>query len=166
MKRILLLIFLATGASFAGRSQVSVNINIGVQPVWGPVGYNYVEYYYLPDIEVYYDVPHRQYIYLDHGRWMFSANLPRHCSNYDIYNGYKVVINQPRAYLYYSDHRQRYGRYRGYYGRQVIIRNRPHYRDYDNNYGYRNRKHDYDDDRYERKGRGHGHGRGRRRGHD
>ena len=44
-------------------AQVSVNINIGSQPVWGPVGYDYVEYYYLPDIDMYYHVPTQQYVY-------------------------------------------------------------------------------------------------------
>ena len=34
--------------------KVGVNINIGSQPEWGPRGYDYVEYYYLPDIEMYY----------------------------------------------------------------------------------------------------------------
>ncbi len=33
---------------------ISFNINVDRQPVWGPTGYDYVEYYYLPDIEVYY----------------------------------------------------------------------------------------------------------------
>lgn len=38
------------------QAQVSVNVNIGTPPVWGPVGYTNMEYYYLPDIEAYYDV--------------------------------------------------------------------------------------------------------------
>ena len=54
-------------------AQVSVYVNIGVQPLWGPVGYDYVEYYYLPEIECYYYVPRRQYVYLSNGRWTFSA---------------------------------------------------------------------------------------------
>ena len=157
MKRLILLFVLTAGAGLVSRSQVSINVNIGVQPVWGPVGYDYVEYYYMPDIEVYYDVPHGRYVYWDQGRWLFSAQLPARCRNYDIYNGYKVVINEPRAYLHFSDHRSRYGRYRGYYGRQVIIRNRPHH-------GYEGYRHYDDDDRYERRGRGRGHGHGHKKG--
>jgi hypothetical protein len=34
---------------------VSVSFNIDRQPIWGPTGYAHVEYYYLPDIEVYYE---------------------------------------------------------------------------------------------------------------
>ena len=76
-------------------AQVSVNINIGAQPVWGPVGYDYVEYYYMPDIEVYYYVPTRRYVYLSNGNWIFAAALPSRYSYYNIYTGYKVVINEP-----------------------------------------------------------------------
>jgi hypothetical protein len=37
-------------------AQVSVNISIGSPPAWGPAGYSQVRYYYLPDVEAYYDV--------------------------------------------------------------------------------------------------------------
>ena len=45
-------------------AQVRINVNIGAQPLWGPIGYQHVDYYYLPDIESYYYVPTRQFIYL------------------------------------------------------------------------------------------------------
>jgi hypothetical protein len=31
-------------------SQVSVNVNIGSPPLWGPSGYSNIDYYYLPDV--------------------------------------------------------------------------------------------------------------------
>ncbi len=107
---------------------VGVNINIGSQPVWGPVGYDYVEYYYLPDIDVYYYVPRRQFIYLSNGQWLFSLSLPVRYRAYDIYSGYKVVINEPRPYLHANVFRTRYAPYRGRHD-QVIIRssNEPKY---------------------------------------
>ncbi len=43
-------------------AQISINVNIGSQPLWGPVGYDHVDYYYLPDIESYYSVPRQQFI--------------------------------------------------------------------------------------------------------
>ena len=76
MKNFILFTLIAAG-SFIGKpasAQVNVNINIGAQPVWGPVGYDYVEYYYMPGIESYYYVPTRQFIYLTNGRWIFSKN--------------------------------------------------------------------------------------------
>src|SRR5678809_1729532 len=86
-------------------AQFRVNVNIGSQPVWGPVGYDHVDYYYLPDIETYYYVPTRQFIYFSNGRWIYSSSLPYRYRNYDLNRGYKVVVNQPRAYQNYSLHR-------------------------------------------------------------
>jgi hypothetical protein len=103
--------------------RVNVNVNIGSQPVWGPVGYDYVEYYYLPDIDIYYYVPRRQFVYLSGGRWIFSASLPVAYRSYDLYSGYKVVINEPRAYKYHNQHKVKYSSYKDNRGKQVIIRN-------------------------------------------
>jgi hypothetical protein len=116
---ILGLIFIPT----ASKAQVSLQINIGSQPQWGPTGYNHVEYYYLPDIESYYYVPRRQFVYLSNGRWVFSNNLPSRYSGYNLYNGYKVVINQPRPYAHFNDHKSKYTKYNGYHGKQNMIRN-------------------------------------------
>ncbi|MDP4263538.1 MAG: hypothetical protein Q8941_13510 [Bacteroidota bacterium] len=102
--------------------RVHVNFNIGSQPVWGPAGYDYAEYYYLPDIETYYYVPTRQFIYLSDGRWIYSSSLPPRCRNYDLYNGYKVVVNEPRPYRHFRADRERYAGYRGNHS-QAIIRN-------------------------------------------
>lgn len=101
---------------------VNVNINIGSQPVWGPVGYDHVDYYYLPDIETYYYVPTRQFIYLSNGNWVFAYGLPPAYRTYDLYSGYKVVINQPKAYQYFTTHKIKYVGYKGNRS-QVIIRN-------------------------------------------
>ena len=101
---------------------VNVNVNIGHQPVWGPVGYDYVEYYYMPDIEVYYWVPRRQFIYFSGGRWLFAASLPVAYRSYNLYSGYKVVINEPKAYLHFNNHKIKYKTYKGHYGKQTIIR--------------------------------------------
>ncbi|MBC7949638.1 MAG: hypothetical protein H7Y42_17255 [Chitinophagaceae bacterium] len=98
--------------------RVGVNVNIGSQPDWGPVGYERADYYYLPDIESYYYVPTGQFIYLSNGRWTFAAHLPSRYSRYDLYSGYKVVINRPYAYRYYNDDRIRYSNYRIYNGKQ------------------------------------------------
>lgn len=106
----------------SAQAQISLNVNIGSQPAWGPVGYDYVENYYLPDIDVYYDVPNRQYVYLNNNAWVRSRALPARYSNYNIYNGYKVVINESRPWNRADVYRTKYV---GYKGRkdQVIIRN-------------------------------------------
>jgi len=124
MKKLILciIIFFSTAIFKNANAQVSVNINIGSQPVWGPVGYDYAEYYYMPDMDMYYYVPRHQFVYLSNGNWVFSASLPARYRNYDLNNTYKVVINEPRAYLHYNVDRVRYSRYRGNHN-QVIIRN-------------------------------------------
>ena len=125
MKKAILIFLIAAGSLLQGSAsaQVSVNINIGAQPVWGPVGYDYVEYYYMPDVEVYYYVPSRQFIYLSNGRWIFATSLPYRYRTYNIYSGYKVVLNEPRPYLHFTTHKVKYAKYKGNNGRQVIIKN-------------------------------------------
>lgn len=121
MKKLILLgsvltALLMSPGTVQAQVRVGVSINIGDQPAWRVRGYDYVEYYYLPEIECYYYVPRRQFIYLSGGNWVFSANLPARYRGYDLYNGYKVVINQPRAYQYYQQHRVKYHKgnyYRG-----------------------------------------------------
>jgi hypothetical protein len=103
-------------------AQISLNVNIGSQPVWGPVGYDYVENYYLPDIDTYYDVPNRQYVYLNDNTWVRSSALPARYSSYNIYNGYKVVINEPTPWRRADVIRTKYKGFKGRHD-QVIIRN-------------------------------------------
>lgn len=107
-------------------AQVSVNVNIGTPPSWGPVGYSHVDYYYLPDIQVYYDIPGAQFIYFGNGRWYRSRYLPSRYRNYDLYSGYKVVLSDyhgDRPYTYFKQHKAKY--YKGYKGKpQRAIGNR------------------------------------------
>lgn len=100
---------------------LSVGVNISAQPEWGPVGYDHADYYYMPDIGVYYDVPAHQYVYLSNNVWVRRAYLPPTYSNYDIYHGYKVVINRAEPWRYDHDYRVRYASYRGRRD-QVVIR--------------------------------------------
>src|SRR5690349_11852372 len=122
MKKIILVLavlaFTAGIKKTEAQLRVSVNLNIGTQPEWGPAGYDYAEYYYLPDIDVYYSVPQRQFIYFSNGRWVFGASLPYMYRSYNLYNSYKVVINEPRPYLRADVYRVKYARYKGWYGKQ------------------------------------------------
>lgn len=127
MKKILICLTLTISASVIFKNagaqvRLNVNVNIGSQPVWGPVGYDYVDYYYLPDIECYYYVPNQQFIYLSGNRWVFSYSLPPRYRSYDLNTGYKVVVNEPRAYLHFQSDRVKYRGYRDNRS-QVIIRN-------------------------------------------
>ena len=95
-------------AASATQAQVSVNINIGSPPAWGPVGYTNMEYYYLPDIQSYYDVRASQFIYFGGNRWVRSSRLPNRYRNYDLYNGHTVVLNDYHGrtpYVYHEKHK-------------------------------------------------------------
>lgn len=144
-RKLLLLValFLVT---VSGQAQVSVNVNIGTPPVWAPAAPVEVHYYYLPDIEVYYDVPARRYIYLRNGRWIRSAALPARYRGYDLYHGQTIYLTDYRGnapYVYYKTHKVKYK------GNHAWRNNGNN----GNGNGNGNGKH---------KGKGHGKGKGRR----
>lgn len=110
MKKIIVcsVVFLSAAIFTNASAQFRVTNNIDSQPKWGLAGQEYVEYYYLPDIETYYYVPRKQFIYQSGGHWTFSSSLPADQKKYNLYRGNKVVINQPGAYRYYDQHKIKY----------------------------------------------------------
>lgn len=111
----LFLIALSILGLHTAQAQVSVNVNIGNAPDWGPAGYSNVEYYYIPDVEAYYDIKASQFIYYGNGRWVRARYLPSQYRNYDLYNGYKVVLNDYHGrtpYVNYKVHKVKY--HKGY----------------------------------------------------
>lgn len=129
MKKLIVIFSLMVAVLYTSRStaQIHISINIGHQPEWGPVGYDYVDYYYLPDINTYYNVATAQYIFLLNNKWHFAKKLPGFYHNYDVYNAYKVVVNRPDPYLNNRYDIDRYGMYKGYHS-QPILRNNAAYR--------------------------------------
>ncbi len=114
MKKIQL-IFLATILLFAFKTtaQISVNINLGARPVYHPQTYYYednVDYYFLPEIEAYFDNRNGFYIYYSSNRWVRSQNLPQYCGDYNINRGQRIAIeyhgNAP--YGDFVNHRRQY----------------------------------------------------------
>jgi hypothetical protein len=122
MKKIaLLFVFALLGLrSDESLAQVRIGFNIGIQPIWGPVGYDYVDYYFLPDIDVYYDVPGHHFIYFDGRAWIDSPVLPERYRDFDLYTAHKVVINEPRPWLRHDFYRDKYGSFRGHRGQEII----------------------------------------------
>ncbi|WP_343694472.1 hypothetical protein [Flavobacterium sp.] len=139
---------------FFAKAQVSINVNIGTPPSWGPQGYDDSRYYYLPDIDVYYDVNQSVFIYDNSGKWIREKRLPSRYRNYDLYGGYKVVLTDYRGdapYTYHTKHRANYPK--GYHGKpqknrgEKPVKNKP-------------KGHDKHDDKHKnnsKKGNGHGH---------
>lgn len=128
MKKIFLIAAIIAGGSLfqTAEAQLRINIraNIGSQPVWGPSGYDRAEYYYMPDIDVFYNVSKRQYVYEQRGRWIFSYSLPRQHRNYNLYTGYKVVVNENRPYRNANKYRTQYASYKNNHGQEAIRNSR------------------------------------------
>lgn len=123
MKKLVYIIIVFVGfiVPNVSKAQVSLNINIGSQPLWGPVGYEYARFYYLPEIEVYYDVAARKYTYYQGNRWVTKSRLPSRFRKFDIYKTYKVVLNDSNPWRYHNKHRSRYARYIHIHN-QVVLR--------------------------------------------
>lgn len=147
MKRLVIIFSLIAGISaFQNAAQaqnISVNINIGSQPAWGPVGYDYVDYYYFPDIDCYYGINTGLFHFRQSGRWIASRYLPVAYSHYDLYHLYKVVLNVNEPWRYHHHHYRDYARYKGH-RTQIVIRDSPDRRNYksrNNNIVWYNNKH-------------------------
>jgi hypothetical protein len=110
---------LAAFMSFSSlKAQVSVNVNIGSPPVWAPANHVEAQYYFLPDIDAYYDVPAARFIYIRNGAWYRSAHLPDRCRNYNLRGGNIVYLTDYRGnapYTYYKAHKIKYKKRGNYY---------------------------------------------------
>ncbi|MBU2444664.1 MAG: hypothetical protein KJ666_03700 [Bacteroidetes bacterium] len=99
---------------------ISLNFNLDTQPAWGPTGYDYVEYYYLPAIDVYYHVPQHRYYYFNKGRWIYRSSLPSRFGNYDFYNSYKVVVNEREPWRKHKTYKEKYSSYKDRHDQKPI----------------------------------------------
>jgi len=120
--RHLLVLVMAVFLSNIVDAQVRINLNFNIdrQPIWGPTGYDHVEYYYLPDVEAYYYVPQQRFYYYEGGRWISGSSLPSRYGGYDLYNSYKVVVNEPTPYRHHTTYREKYSSYKGRHDQQAI----------------------------------------------
>lgn len=156
---IALLMFTGLAFSQQANAQINVSINIGNQPAWGPSGYNHADFYYIPSINVYYDVMRGQYVYMNGNRWIYGAQLPPTYRNFDLYRSYKVVVNRPTPYMQNRNDIAMYGKYRNVHT-QAMNRDWNNYR----NYGHDNGNHSRNNGRgnnnnrngHGNNGRGHG----------
>ena len=148
-------------------AQVSVNVNISPPP-WGPVGYSQVRYYYLPDVEAYYDVQASMYIYYGGGAWVHRAYLPSQYKNYDPYHGYKVVMTDYHGhtpYTHFKEHKMKYAK--GYHGKaQRTIGEKPGKGHPDTKYYHEGNHNDNGGGGGNSKSNGHGNDKNKEKSHD
>ena len=96
MKNLKVLFFsIALFAVTAVSAQVTTTKTTVSLPDWGVAGADNAHYYYIPDIESYYDVAGNQFVYMSDGKWVKSPDLPAAYKDYDLYDGYKVVLTDP-----------------------------------------------------------------------
>jgi len=116
---LLIAVLFVSGSLFA-QVGVTFSPNIASQPIWGPTGYDHVEYYYLPDIETYYDVPQKKFFSYEGGHWISTAKLPSRHHGYDFYNSYKVVVNEQKPFHNHNRYKDQYASFKGRHGQTLI----------------------------------------------
>ena len=113
MKTIKLLVLgMILALAGTAQGQISVNVHLGTAPAWGPRGYDNARYYYLPDVEAYYDVNTAMFIYISGNTWIRRSYLPERYHEYNLYRGRKVVMNNYHGNTPYYNHKV----YRAKYG--------------------------------------------------
>jgi len=75
------------------------------------------DYYYLPDVDAYYDVNGQCYYYYDGADWISAAFLPGAYRNYDWRSATRYEIRAPRPYLHDDVYRSRYNGHVGGFAR-------------------------------------------------
>ena len=100
---------------------LTLSNNIDTQPIWGPVGYDEVQYYYFPDINSYYNVSEKRFHFYDEGKWTNGSSLPLRYNNFDLYKSYKVVINEHEPWKKHNVHKKKYSSFKGRHD-QIVIR--------------------------------------------
>jgi len=114
---------LLTMSPMSSQAQVNVSVQY-INPSWAPPYYAGVRYYYLPDIEVYYDLTDGDFVYLQDGQWVFSPTLPPMYSDYDLNDAFVVALNVNvyKPWLHYSYYLSHYPRYYylNFYGKENV----------------------------------------------
>lgn len=161
MKRLILsLLWVVTAAlPLSVQAQVYARAPAAPPPPWGPGGYPQVQYYYLPDLQMYYHVPAASFILFHRGQWIAVRHLPPMYRSYDLYAAPKVILDYhgPYPFAYHEVHRRHFPRwhcaphsvvvYRGQAGPPHPHHPRWRYR-YNDDYQY-DRRWDDRDRRYE-----------------
>jgi len=110
-----------TSANAQVKACIFCATNITDQPSWGPAGYQFVYFYYIPEIEVYYYVPQHQFTYKKDGYWVTSTTLPLKYAAFNFYRAYKVVMNADgtEPYLEHNQNKVQYAAYKSKHDQPV-----------------------------------------------
>jgi hypothetical protein len=160
MKNVFIISAIALSGLFykSANAQIGVHVGFGFAPrrVYPPVEvvdqpqqYNNAndDYYYLPEVDAYYNVYEQCYYYFDGENWVSAAYLPGDYSNYDWRNAPRYEVRAVRPYLNADFYRNRF------HGREVMAWRS---RGYGNraNEVYANRGYRQDDQHFDNRNRG------------
>lgn len=116
-------IIFSIGLMNVAKAQGTVSVNINSQPAWGPAGYDKANYYYFPDLNVYFDVSNSLFYYLSDSKWISNRYLPNKYEKDDLYSMYKVVINDSKSpWKENSQHKKEYASFKNN-NKQTAIKN-------------------------------------------
>ncbi|WP_183574567.1 hypothetical protein HDF18_01625 [Mucilaginibacter sp. X5P1] len=131
MKKLVLLSAIAISGLFYNTANAQIRIHLGinlfphhiyvhpavvdVQPAPvvyadnAPADYNSDDdYYYLPDVNAYYNVAQQCYYYNDGDNWISAAYLPGEYRSYDWMHARRFEVRSPRPYLHNDLYMNRY----------------------------------------------------------
>ncbi len=103
------------------------------------------DYYYLPDVDAYYDVTQQCYYYNDGNNWISAAYLPGAYRNYDWRNVRRYEVHEHRPFMRNDFYRSRYN---GHEVAEWRHNNDNHFNGGDRYAGHFNRDNDRRDDRH------------------
>jgi len=103
--------FIALGAQAQVETTKTTTTTTTTLPDWGVAGSDNARYYYIPDIESYYDVRNKNFVYMKDGTWVKTTDLPPAYKDYDLYDGYKVVLtDDAEPYAEYDKMKVKYAK--------------------------------------------------------
>ncbi|MBB3054113.1 hypothetical protein [Mucilaginibacter gotjawali] len=121
MKKLALLSAIAISGFMinTANAQIGVRVGIGFAPqraiyatypaaVQTPVNEDGDDYYYLPDLGVYYNVTDQYYVYFDGNEWITAEYLPGAYRDYDWRNARRFEVRANRPYMHDDVYRSRY----------------------------------------------------------
>ena len=89
------------------QAQVSINVNLGMVPPWVPGVHSDVRYYYLPDVDAYYDMRTSMFIFSDNGNWIHRRHLPDVYRDYNLNNCRRIMVKNYYGEAPYTYYRER-----------------------------------------------------------
>ncbi|HWZ02248.1 MAG TPA: hypothetical protein VNX40_01485 [Mucilaginibacter sp.] len=121
MKKLVLLSAIAISGFMinTANAQIGIRVGIGYAPqraiyatntvaVEAPVNDDGDDYYYLPDLGVYYNVTDQDYVYFDGYEWVTTEYLPGQYHDYDWRNARRFEVRAERPYMNDDFYRSKY----------------------------------------------------------